>query len=272
MVLTEAFAAGTPVVASDIAGYRDVVADGGDGLLVPRGDATRLAETLRDLALDPARVTARLGRAAARSAERYAWPRVAAEVAERLRGGARRCPQPVGARAAPPCASARCPPTAAARPARRLPSLEPPPARAARPALRFARRGAVGVAALAAVGGTLPGARAHRAATRSATRCWPRARPGCSSALGAHVRLDVPARRLLARDPQGRAARRAAALRRRHAGHVDRRADVGHAARAPRRALARADRRPPARPRARARCPSCSARSSRRRCSTCSRS
>ena len=41
MVLTEAFAAGTPVVASDIAGYRDVVADGADGLLVPRGDATR---------------------------------------------------------------------------------------------------------------------------------------------------------------------------------------------------------------------------------------
>ena len=53
MVLTEAFAAGTPVVASDIAGYRDVVSHGRDGLLVPRGDATRLAETLRDLALDP---------------------------------------------------------------------------------------------------------------------------------------------------------------------------------------------------------------------------
>ncbi|MGB2710955.1 MAG: glycosyltransferase family 4 protein, partial [Conexibacter sp.] len=43
MVLTEGFAAGTPVVASDIAGYRDVVRDGVDGLLVPRGDATALA-------------------------------------------------------------------------------------------------------------------------------------------------------------------------------------------------------------------------------------
>jgi phosphatidyl-myo-inositol alpha-mannosyltransferase len=67
MVLTEAFAAGTPVVASDIAGYRDVVADGRDGLLVPRGDATRLAETLRDLALDPARnraLAAEAGRSA----------------------------------------------------------------------------------------------------------------------------------------------------------------------------------------------------------------
>jgi type IV pilus assembly protein PilM len=49
MVLTEAFAAGTPVVASDIAGYRDVARDGVDGLLVPRGDATALAETLRTL-------------------------------------------------------------------------------------------------------------------------------------------------------------------------------------------------------------------------------
>ena len=58
MVLTEAFAAGTPVVASDIAGYRGVVAPDVDGVLVPRGDPTALAETLRDLALDPARVDA----------------------------------------------------------------------------------------------------------------------------------------------------------------------------------------------------------------------
>src|SRR5204863_7590956 len=81
MVLTEAFAAGTPVVASDIAGYRDVVPDGHDGVLVPRGDATSLAETLRDLALDPAR-RARLAGAAARSAERYAWPRIAGQLVE----------------------------------------------------------------------------------------------------------------------------------------------------------------------------------------------
>src|SRR3954447_17606465 len=81
MVLTEAFAAGTPVVASDIAGYRAVVTDGRDGVLVPRGDATRLAETLRDLALDPARVE-RLGAAAGKSAERYTWPRIAGQLVE----------------------------------------------------------------------------------------------------------------------------------------------------------------------------------------------
>ena len=46
MVLTEAFASGATVVASDIAGYRDVVEDGVDGVLVAPGDAQALAETL----------------------------------------------------------------------------------------------------------------------------------------------------------------------------------------------------------------------------------
>jgi phosphatidylinositol alpha-mannosyltransferase len=81
MVLTEAFAAGTPVVASDIAGYRDVVRDGVDGLLTPRGDARELAEALRALALDHAR-RAQMAAAARERAERFAWPRVAAEVIE----------------------------------------------------------------------------------------------------------------------------------------------------------------------------------------------
>ncbi|MDQ3722434.1 MAG: glycosyltransferase family 4 protein, partial [Actinomycetota bacterium] len=67
MVLTEAFAAGTPVVASDIAGYRDVVSLDVNGVLVPRGDPTALAEALRDLALDPPRRIA-LAAAAAQSA------------------------------------------------------------------------------------------------------------------------------------------------------------------------------------------------------------
>ncbi|HUN78295.1 MAG TPA: glycosyltransferase family 4 protein, partial [Solirubrobacteraceae bacterium] len=81
MVLTEAFAAGTPVVASDIAGYRDVVRDGLEGLLTPRGDARELAQALRMLALEPRRREA-MARAARERAQRFAWPRVAAEVAE----------------------------------------------------------------------------------------------------------------------------------------------------------------------------------------------
>ena len=81
MVLTEAFASGTPVVASDIAGYREVVRHGVDGLLVPRGDAVELGEALHALALDPER-RARMASAARERAERFAWPRVAGEVAE----------------------------------------------------------------------------------------------------------------------------------------------------------------------------------------------
>ena len=81
MVLTEAFAAGTPVLASDIPGYRDVVRDGTDGMLVPSGDALALAHALRGLALDEPR-RARMAAHARERAERFAWPAVAAEVAE----------------------------------------------------------------------------------------------------------------------------------------------------------------------------------------------
>ncbi len=79
MVLTEAFAAGTPVVASNIPGYRDVVRDGVDGVLVPPGDAQALAEVLRDLHEEPDR-RAEMARAATQQVERFAWPRVAQEV------------------------------------------------------------------------------------------------------------------------------------------------------------------------------------------------
>jgi phosphatidylinositol alpha-mannosyltransferase len=79
MVLTEAFAAGAPVIASDIPGYRDVLRDGVDGLLVPPGDALALAESLRRLALEE-RLRARMAGAARERAERFAWPHVAAEV------------------------------------------------------------------------------------------------------------------------------------------------------------------------------------------------
>ncbi len=79
MVLTEAFAAATAVLASDIPGYRDVLRDGHDGLLVAPGDALALAEALRMLALDPD-LRARMALAARERAERFAWPNVAAEV------------------------------------------------------------------------------------------------------------------------------------------------------------------------------------------------
>ncbi len=149
MVLTESFAAGTPVVASDIAGYRDVVHDGEDGVLVPRGDPTALAETLRDLALDPAR-RARMAGKAAVSADRYAWPTVAAEVL-RAYEDAVAMPAPATSRERTRVFLGSMPADGQplVRP-QRLPSLEPKPPEARSPARVFARRAVI---AIAAVGG-----------------------------------------------------------------------------------------------------------------------
>src|SRR4051794_21248462 len=147
MVLTEAFAAGTPVVASDIAGYRDVVRNGVDGILHQRGDATALAEPLRELYYEPER-RLEMARAARERAERFAWPRVAEEVLQAyedarampsieggLRGfGARHGFVPAdGKRVAP----------------RRLPRLETD-ATAAKPAVAAARK--IGLIVLAVLG------------------------------------------------------------------------------------------------------------------------
>jgi phosphatidylinositol alpha-mannosyltransferase len=159
MVLTEGFAAGTPVVASDIAGYRDVVSDGVDGVLFPRGDATALAETLRDLALDPARRGA-LAAAARASAERYAWPRVAAEVLgayeDAIALHAEMAAAPRTRRERIALDHGLAPADGVRVPARRLPTLEPGLAGAgagggSRSGLRLARRAAVAIAGLAAI-------------------------------------------------------------------------------------------------------------------------
>ena len=81
MVLTEAFAAAVPVVASDIPGYRDVVRQGIDGMLTAPGDALALAEALRLMALEPERRRA-MAVAARQRAERFSWPHIAAEVSD----------------------------------------------------------------------------------------------------------------------------------------------------------------------------------------------
>lgn len=52
VVLLESMAARTPVVASDIAGYRNVITDETDGLLVPPGDPLILAKALNRLLTD----------------------------------------------------------------------------------------------------------------------------------------------------------------------------------------------------------------------------
>src|SRR5436190_11066825 len=77
LVLAEAMAAGVPVVASDIPGYRDVLRAG--GVLVPPGDSNALGDALGRLLAD-ADERLRLGEAGRREAAQYAWPRVAERV------------------------------------------------------------------------------------------------------------------------------------------------------------------------------------------------
>jgi glycosyltransferase involved in cell wall biosynthesis len=81
MVLTRAFGCATPVVASDIAGYRDVMTDE-TGVLVPPGDPQALADGVVGLLEDEPR-RERLGAAARRLAEeRYSWAPIARRLAE----------------------------------------------------------------------------------------------------------------------------------------------------------------------------------------------
>ncbi|MDP6272865.1 MAG: glycosyltransferase family 4 protein [Dehalococcoidia bacterium] len=79
IVLLEAMAAGVSIVASDIAGYRDVIDHGADGLLAQPNDPTALAGALRTLIEDPAR-RAQMGAAGRLKAHGYRWPEVASRV------------------------------------------------------------------------------------------------------------------------------------------------------------------------------------------------
>jgi phosphatidylinositol alpha-mannosyltransferase len=79
IVLLEAMAAGRPVVASNIAGYREVMRHGIEGLLVPpRSDEALAAALIRLLQDEPLR--RRLGDAGRARAQRYAWDRLAPEI------------------------------------------------------------------------------------------------------------------------------------------------------------------------------------------------
>ena len=159
MVLIEAMAAGTGVVASAIAGYSDVVTNGVDGILVPPADPQALAEELQLLAHEPDRIRA-MGEAGRHSAERYAWPRIADEVTE------------VYERAIEPAPAAIWPPEAYARrsgmvridggpkrPAKRLPSLEPTAHDTRGRGKRVARKAGVAIASVLGLGLTTLAAR-----------------------------------------------------------------------------------------------------------------
>ena len=81
LVLAEAFATATPVVASDIPGFADVVTDDA-AVLVPPGDEAALTEAVCALLQDEPRRVA-MGRAArALAQERYAWSDIARRLEE----------------------------------------------------------------------------------------------------------------------------------------------------------------------------------------------
>lgn len=56
IVIQESFASRVPVITGDIGGMAELVADGRDGLTFPAGDSAALADRLRRLVSDPARI------------------------------------------------------------------------------------------------------------------------------------------------------------------------------------------------------------------------
>jgi len=84
IVLLEAMAAGVPVVASDIDGYRNVVSHDANGLLVPVRDVHAIADAVQRVVRVPdlAHTLSASGRSAA---EQYRWERVASQVEDYYR-------------------------------------------------------------------------------------------------------------------------------------------------------------------------------------------
>jgi phosphatidylinositol alpha-mannosyltransferase len=79
IILLEAMAAGVPIIASDIAGYRQVISDGTEGVLVPPKDEPALANALIDLLHDPQRRAA-MSDCGKRKAAEYDWSIIAQRV------------------------------------------------------------------------------------------------------------------------------------------------------------------------------------------------
>jgi phosphatidylinositol alpha-mannosyltransferase len=151
MVLTEAFAVGTPVVASAIPGYTDVVRDGVDGVLFGRADASALGQALLDLAYDVPRREA-MSAAAVENVQRYAWPLVADQVLNAYEDAiATPAPSRALERAAVRIGVDSVDAAGHRRAQRRLPSLERDERTRRQRMLAGVRRGAIVAVGLAAV-------------------------------------------------------------------------------------------------------------------------
>lgn len=81
IVLLEGMAAGLPIVASDIEGYRQVVTDGHEGCLVPPRDERALAQALCELLQHP-ETRYEMGQRGMATVQQYSWSSVAEQVME----------------------------------------------------------------------------------------------------------------------------------------------------------------------------------------------
>ncbi|WP_043653865.1 glycosyltransferase family 4 protein [Nocardia thailandica] len=79
IILIEAMAAGTPVVASELDAFRRVLRDGAAGMLVPVGDSAALARAVDTVLTDDA-ARSELVRTATRVVSAYDWPVVAEQI------------------------------------------------------------------------------------------------------------------------------------------------------------------------------------------------
>jgi phosphatidylinositol alpha-mannosyltransferase len=100
IVLAEAMAAGVPVVASDIPGYRAVLAEGTAGVLVPPDDPAALENALFNVLRNP-ELRQDLTASGIARAERYSWDRLIDQVTEVYQDAIALGPRVVGERPVP---------------------------------------------------------------------------------------------------------------------------------------------------------------------------
>ncbi len=93
IVLLEAMATGKPVVASDIDGYRTVMTDNREGLLVPPCDPPALARAIVKILLDR-EAARRFGENGLKRAQEFSWPKLAERVETYYEEMAREYPVP----------------------------------------------------------------------------------------------------------------------------------------------------------------------------------
>src|SRR5437899_913168 len=81
ITLLEAMACGTPMIVSDITGFRELIDGGKEAVLVPKDDPAAWARAVGELVTAPDRL-AEMGAAGLRKAADFAWPRIAERVLE----------------------------------------------------------------------------------------------------------------------------------------------------------------------------------------------